>query len=170
MDMGTFVKYQGRPAVRFEGSYDHPVERLWTAISDPDELPQWFPSKVALQPQVGGNIEFSGDPNMPSSSGTILEYQAPARLAFSWGGNELHFELEPAGKGGCSFTLIDVLQAENEAARNAAGWSVCLAELDKLMAGAQASGPHADTQSWREYYDAYIAAGMPSGAPIPSVG
>ncbi len=171
MDMGTFISYQGRPAVRFRRGYNHPAKRLWTAITDPDELSRWFPSKVVMQPRAGGSIEFSGDPNMPTSSGTILEYDPPTRLAYSWGGNELHFELEPAGDGGCVLTLINVLEAADEAARNAAGWSVCLAELDKLVAGAVTAGPHAESaQSWREYYDGYIAAGLPSGAEIPSVG
>lgn len=171
MDMGTFVDYQGRPAVRFQRSYNHPAERLWTAITDPDELPQWFPSKVEMQPRVGGSIEFSGDPNMPTSTGTILEYDPPTKLAYSWGGTELHFELEPASDGGCVLTLINVLEAADEAARNAAGWSVCLAEFDKLIAGVPTSGQHAgNTQSWREFYEDYLEAGLPSGAAIPPAG
>ena len=171
MDPGTFVMVNGRPAVRFSRSYDHPVERLWTALTDPGELPRWFPSKVAIEPRVGGAIEFSGDANMPLSTGTILEYQPPHRLAYTWGDTELHFELEPVGATGCVLTLVNVLGASDEAARNAAGWSVCLAELDKLVAGAGADGPHAaSARSWREFYDAYVAAGLPSGAEIPSVG
>lgn len=171
MDLGTFVTVNGRPAVRFSRGYDHPVERLWAALTDPDELACWFPSKVAIEPRVGGTIEFSGDPHMPHSTGTILAYQPPHRLAYTWGGTELHFELEPAGATGCVLTLVNVLQARDEAARNAAGWSVCLAELDKLVAGAATDGPHAaSARSWREFYDAYVAAGLPSGAEIPSSG
>lgn len=171
MDLGTFVTVNGRPAVRFSRSFDHSVERLWAALTDPDELVCWFPSKVAIEPRVGGAVEFSGDPHMPHSTGTILEYQPPHRLAYTWGGTELHFEIEPARATGCVLTLVNVLQARDEAARNAAGWSVCLAELDKLVAGVAGDGPHAGSaQSWREFYDAYVAAGLPSGAEIPSVG
>lgn len=173
MDMGTFVTYKGHPAVRFTRRYDHPVERLWAAITDPDELPHWFPSKAVMEPRVGGSIEFSGDPNMPLSTGTILEYEPPTRLAYTWGGTELHFQLEPAnlGEGGCVLTLINVLEAADEAARNAAGWSVCLNELDKLLARDAAAGPHANTAKlWRDCYDSHIAAGLPAGARIPSDG
>jgi hypothetical protein len=35
---------------------------------------------------------------------------------------------------------------------------VCLAELDKVLA---------ESVTWQDYYDAYVATGMPSGAPIP---
>lgn len=166
MDVGTYVEIEGRPAVRFQRSYNHPVQRLWTAITDPDELPHWFPSKVAMKPEVGGTIEFSGDG--PPSSGTILVYEPPTRLAYSWGENELRFELEPLGEHSCRLTLIEVLSAKNIAARDAAGWTVCLAELDKHVAGDPAAGPHSGTaESWREHYDRYVAEGMPSGAEIP---
>ncbi|HEX9624514.1 MAG TPA: SRPBCC family protein [Streptosporangiaceae bacterium] len=168
MDRGTYVEVDGRPAVRFQRSYNHPVQRLWTAITDPDELPHWFPSKVAMKPEVGGAIEFTDDPNAEPRRGTILVYEPPTKLAYTWGENELRFELEPAGEHGCRLTLIDVLPARDVAARNAAGWTVCLAELDKHVAGQVAEGPHSDTAGpWREHYDSYVAAGMPSGAEIP---
>jgi hypothetical protein len=87
---------------------------------------------------------------------------------FTWGDDELYFDLEPVGTGHCRFTLINVLHDRAAAARNAAGWSVCLAELDKVLAGRHAEGPHsASAQPWQPLYDAYIAAGLPSGAEIP---
>ncbi len=170
MNDGIFAEHEGRPAVRFRRSYDHPVERLWQAITDPDELPRWFPSKVTIEPKVGGTVEFSGDPNLPSFTGTVLEYEPPHRLAYSWGADELHFQLEPAGERGCVLTLTNVLEARDTAARNAAGWEVCLAELDKLTAGAASDGPHRAVSAWRQHYEGYVTAGMPSGAAIPGQG
>jgi len=35
MDLGSFIEFEGRPAVRFERTYDHPVERVWAAVTDP---------------------------------------------------------------------------------------------------------------------------------------
>jgi hypothetical protein len=67
----------------------------------------------------------------------------------------------------CATLIFNVLEARDTAARNAAGWTVCLAELDKHLRGAVAEGPHSDTaEPWREHYDAYIADGMPYGAEI----
>jgi hypothetical protein len=80
----------------------------------------------------------------------------------------LHFALEASDDGGCVLTLTDVLEALDAAARNAAGWTVCLAELGKHLAGHVADGPHSETaESWREHYEDYVATGMPSGAYIP---
>jgi uncharacterized protein YndB with AHSA1/START domain len=168
MDRGTFVEIDGRPAVRFQRTYPHPPERIWSAIADPEQLAHWFPAAVSLESQVGGTIEFSDDPYVGASSGTILTFEPPRRLAYTWGADELHFELEPTGTGGCILTLVDVLDVRDAAARNAAGWSVCLAELDKHLSGGVADGPHSATaQPWRPHYDDYVAAGMPSGAPVP---
>ena len=65
-------------------------------------------------------------------------------------------------------TLTNVRDARDAAARNAAGWAVCLAELGKLLAGRTADGPHSATaESWQEHYDSYVAQGLPSGAFVP---
>ena len=170
MERGTLVNHDGRAAVRFTREFAQPAERLWAAITSPDDLAHWFPSKVMMEPRAGGTIEFYGDPNQPEArgSGTILVYEPPVRLAYSWLASELHFTIEPTGGGGCVLTLMDVLEARDAAARNAAGWAVCLAELGKHLAGRTADGPHGATAgSWQRHYDDYVAAGMPSGAWIP---
>ena len=170
MDRGTYVEYEGRPAVRFERTYAHSVERLWAAITEPGELSHWFPASVSLQEWVGGKIEFTGDPHLEPTIGSVLVFEPPRRLSFTWGSNELHFELVPVGDSGCTLVLIDVLEAPDTAARNAAGWDVCLSELSKHVAGEVADGPHSATaEAWRPLYDGYVAAGLPSGAWFPSV-
>jgi uncharacterized protein YndB with AHSA1/START domain len=167
-DRGTYVELDGRPAVRFERRFPHSAERVWAAVSEPAELAHWFPSQVDVEPRAGGRITFSGDPNMPPSSGDVLAYDPPRRLAFTWGADELHLTIEPDGPDACTLTLVNVLEARDTAARNAAGWAVCLAELDKQLGGAAADGPHSGTaEPWKEHYDAYVAAGVPAGASIP---
>ncbi|MBV9920433.1 MAG: SRPBCC family protein [Pseudonocardia sp.] len=168
-DRGTYVEHEGRAAVRFVRSYPHAAERVWAAVSEPAELRHWFPSHVELERRAGGRIAFGGDPNLPAETGgVVLAYDPPRRLAFTWGGDELHLSVEPDGEKACTLTLLNVLAARDTAARNAAGWTVCLAELDKHLGGAAAGGPHSDTaEPWQEHYAAYVAAGVPSGAPTP---
>ena len=55
---------------------------------------------VRLEPRVGGTVTFSGDPYSEGSTGTVLAYEPPSRLSFTWGPDELHLTLEPAD-GGC---------------------------------------------------------------------
>ncbi len=105
---------------------------------------------------------------MPESHGTVLAVDPPRNLAFDWGGDEIRFDLEDAGPDGTRFTLTHVLGEENTAARNSAGWEVCLSALDAKARGERFQGPHAGvTTPWKEYYQGYLDAGLPSGAPIP---
>lgn len=168
MNSGTYVSVGGRPAVRFEREYHHPLQRVWRAVADADQARQWFPSALTFEPVVGGAVRFTGDPNMSDGGGVVLDFDPPRLLAFTWGDGEVHIALEPIGEDRCRFVLTNVLSADNEAARNAAGWSVCLGELDKVVRGGDTQGPHAvPATAWQATYESYVRSGMPAGAPIP---
>lgn len=168
MDLGTYIQHDGNPAVRFERAYPHSIDQVWEAVTKPEDLAHWFPSGLSHDARVGGTITFTGDPYSDPSTGTILEFDAPTIFSFAWGSDELHFELEEIGES-CKLVLINVLSEADTAARNASGWTVCLAELDKFLAGVASQGPHSgDADSAFEGIMAtYIAAGMPAGAQIP---
>ncbi|MFC9685008.1 SRPBCC family protein [Streptomyces sp. NPDC056948] len=168
---GTYLTLDdGRPAVRFSRTYDHPVDRVWQFVTDPDELERWFPSRAEIELRPGGEVRFSGDPHMADSTGRVIAVDPPRHLSFEWGGDELRFDLEEAEDKRTRLTLTNVLGAEDSAARNGAGWEVCLTALDARARGEQAAGPHAGADApWRELYAAYVAAGVPSGAPVPGV-
>ena len=161
MDLGRFVEHEGRPAVQLERTFRQPAELLWPSVSEPDLMGGWFPSTVRMDPRPGGTVTFSGDPNMPASEGQVLGYEPPQRLSFSWGGDELHLSVAPEGTGS-RLVLVNVLEATDTAARNAAGWAVCLTALEASL-----SGLPPPAMDWRALYDAHVAAGLPSGAPLP---
>ncbi|WP_328430856.1 SRPBCC family protein [Streptomyces sp. NBC_00453] len=168
---GTYLTLDdGRPAVRFSRIYDHPIERVWQFVTDAEELAHWFPSRAEIDPRPGGTITFSGDPHMPESTGRVLALDEPRHLSFEWGGDELRFDLEALDDKRTRFTLTNVLQAADTAARNGAGWEVCLAALDARARGEHVGGPHAGAGApWKEFYEEYVRTGMPSGAPVPGM-
>lgn len=169
MNDGVYIIVKDRPAVRFEREYAHPIHEVWQAVVDPSQARQWFPSTLVFEPEVGGSVRFTGDPHIADGDGVVLEYDPPHVLSFSWGDGEVHIALTPLGDERCRFILTNVLAAGNEAARNAAGWEVCLGELDKVIRGQETNGPHADTAiDWQTSYDAYVQSGMPAGATIPN--
>ena len=91
---------------------------------------------------------------MDPMDGSVVELDSPRRFAFLWGKELLRFELAPAGEG-TRLTLTHLISNADEAARNAAGWHVC---LDKL--GAVES-------DWEPLYEEYQRRGLPAGAVIP---
>lgn len=168
MNRGTFASVGGRPAVRFDLEYHHPIQQVWRAVAEPDRARQWFPSALTFERRAGGAVRFTGDPNMSDGEGVVLEHDPPRLLAFTWGDGEVHIALEPVGEDRCRFVLTNVLTADDEAARNAAGWTVCLGELDKVVQGEATRGPHAvPSSAWQAAYESYVRSGMPAGAPIP---
>ena len=87
-DMGTFTEIDGRAAVRFIRTYQHPVERVWAAVTTPDGLCHWFPSQVEIDLRPGGDVIFLGDPHTEDRRGRVLACEPPYYLALTWGDDE----------------------------------------------------------------------------------
>jgi len=166
---GTYEEIDGRPALRFERRLTHPVERVWRAVTDPGELSHWFPARMDADLHPGGHITFTfPDADMPLTEGEVKEFDPPSLFEFTWGDDRLRIELEPAGQG-CLLRFTHFLAERDQAARDASGWHVCLAELDKHLAGEHATGPGTEmTDELRELYAEYEQRGAPTGAPMPS--
>jgi uncharacterized protein YndB with AHSA1/START domain len=132
---GELVELEGdRVGVRFERRLAHPPERVWRAITEPDELAAWFPDTIDGEFAPGAEVKFPKFVEMGLPAiGRVTEFDPPRLLAFSWGTSDLRFELEPDGDG-CRLVFMDSLPRE-EAAKNAAGWEVCLGDLEAMLAG-----------------------------------
>lgn len=151
----------GRPALRFERLLPHPPGRVWKALTDPAELTAWHPSPFELEPRVGGIVRYaSGDawPDFPD--GEVIEYEPPRRLGYTWGGEDtLLWELRPDPEG-CLLILIHGFDDGLKAARDAAGWDLCLLALEDSLAGEAADRDHVGDagrppSGWSELNDAY---------------
>lgn len=168
---GTYDTVDGRPALRFERRLAHPVDAVWRAITEPSELSRWFPNEVSVELRLGGRMTFTfADGRYPPMDGEVLELDPPRRLAFSWGDDELRFELEPLDDGrGCLLRFTDVLEERDKAARDAAGWHVCIDRMEQHLAGLPATAPDSSaTGEWRGLYEDYERRGLPTGAEIPA--
>jgi uncharacterized protein YndB with AHSA1/START domain len=166
---GTYEQTDGRPVVRFERTFPHPVAAVWDAVTDPARLAQWFPTSVefaALQPGAPITFRFAEDA-YPAMEGAFREVRPPERLVFTWGEDELTFELaETEGGAACRLTFSVALDAADKAARDAAGWEQCLDMLALVAGGSRPQRPW-PADSWRGYYDEYRRQGLPATAPLP---
>ena len=168
---GAYDTIENHPALRFERRLAHPVETVWRAITESDELGHWFPSKVDLDdPRPGAEMTFRFE-HMPledtpsTMSGRVTDFDPPRLFAFYWGEDHLRFELEPvAGEDACVLRLTVLLESRDKAARDSAGWHVCLDRLETRLAGGSSAG---DDDDWRGLYEEYQRRGVPAGAPIP---
>ena len=172
---GTLIHIQGRPALRFERRYGHPVERVWRAVTDPAEMTVWFPSNVEGERSVGAELTFldddqraaareAGEPTRddgPMFRGRVVAFDPPAVFSFTWGSELLRFELTPDGDA-TVLVFTQLLSHQSVAARNGSGWHQCLTALDDLLG---AGAP--DDAGWQEVYRDYLERMGPElGAPV----
>jgi uncharacterized protein YndB with AHSA1/START domain len=144
---GKLEIIDGRPALRFERRLPHSVERVWRAVSEPDELDAWFVARPEWTPAVGETFTAM------EQDGEITDVEPPSLLAWRWGGELFRFELEADGDG-CRLRFTHVFDERKYGAQHAAGWEVHFGRLDSLLAGSpkgadEAMGP------WAEIHERY---------------
>ncbi|MFZ0041278.1 MAG: SRPBCC family protein [Solirubrobacteraceae bacterium] len=166
---GRYEQVQGLPVVRFERTFAHPVEAVWNAVTEPAQLGKWFPTTVEFaELRVGAAIEFHfPEEAYPPMSGEFREVEPPRRLVFTWGDDELTFELaERDGGEACRLAFTVVLDSEDKAARDSAGWEQCLDMLEEAVNGGSPRRPP-DGKRWKVYFEEYKAQGLPATAWLP---
>jgi uncharacterized protein YndB with AHSA1/START domain len=159
MTRGTLLTGGARPKVRLSRQLKDPPAVVWEALTDREQLRAWFPCDVIVAGgrwQVGAAITFvfGAEAAGLRLTGEVLVADEPDVLAFTWGEETLRFELT-ASDGGTQLVLVDELPP-SAAARNAAGWDVCLDRLAGIEAG---------EDGWRRRFEAYAAAFEPEIGP-----
>jgi uncharacterized protein YndB with AHSA1/START domain len=164
-----------QPTLTFERRLEHPVQAVWEAVTKPSELAHWFPCEVEVELRLGGRMRFHfPEMTLPDAASTMLgevtELDPPTRFSFLWGADHLHFALEPTQDGrACLLRFTVELDSRDKAARDGAGWHVCLDGLERLLDGAHGQRPY-ESDRWREHYEEYQRRGFPADAPLPTSG
>jgi uncharacterized protein YndB with AHSA1/START domain len=166
MMTATLEVADGATTLRFERRLAHSPQKVWRAITDPAELTHWFPQDLEGTFAPGGKLRFvfRGKPpvldgeTLREFAGEVLEFEPPRVLAYTWAGDILRWILIPDGDG-CLLVFTDTFTDHGKAARDGAGWHVCLDALHARLGSA--SGP---TSSWKQHYDQYTEAFGPEAA------
>ncbi len=163
---GTLSAENGSYVLRFERRLSHPVEKVWQALTGPAALRHWFPQDIEGDLRPGGKIRFvfrtgEAHESMPAFDGEVLEYDPPRVLAFTWGPDSLRWELRPDGDG-CLLIFTDTLEAQGKAARDGAGWHVCLDALEAWIDGTEP--PPAGR--WEQVHSRYVSLFGPAATTI----
>ena len=112
----------------------HPPALVWQALTDPAQLSEWAPFDADRNLAAVGPVKLStvGTPYVAACA--VKQAEAPRLLAYSWGDQDLRWELEPVGAG----TRLTLWHNINRAwiSAGAAGWHICLDVLDQELDGA----------------------------------
>lgn len=147
--------------LRFERRLAHPAERVWTALTDRAELAHWFPADIEADLRPGGKMRFVfRDGAAPALDGEVLEYDPPRVFAYQWDADVFRWELRPDGNG-CVLVMTQTMNEIGRAARDAAGWHVCLDALD-----ARLDGREPPANRWKQVHPGYVSRFGPEAATI----
>ena len=152
----------------------HPPAKVWTALTDPEHLREWAPFDSDRNLGTTGataTLTTVGAPQPHVTETKVKRADAPKLLEFSWGGQDIRWELEPTATNGTRLTLWHNID-RNWIAMGAAGWHVCLDVLDRTLAGdpiGRVVGPDAmKVDGWQRLlgeYSKQFKVEMPSWSP-----
>jgi uncharacterized protein YndB with AHSA1/START domain len=156
MNDATLLSSGNRPVLRFERHLPRSIDDVWRAVTDPHEMVSWFPTRIEISEwKVGASLTHHFDEHdIDPLPGTVLEWQPPHRVSFTWGDDTITFELSVAADNETIFVLTEELSAPR-AARNAAGWESCLDRLEFKR----------EAESWTARFQHYTAAFEPLLGP-----
>lgn len=129
---GKLETVEGLSVLRFERRLDHSIERVWRAITEPEDLGHWFPQSEPLQ---------------------VTECEQPRLLAGTWYGDLLRFELRP-DKEGCVLVFTHTFSEREKAARDGAGWDSCFMRFEALLEGTPIT-ESVSLESWPATHERY---------------
>ena len=114
----------------------HSPAKVWQALTDPEHLREWAPfdSDRNLGAIGTANLTTVGAPKPLVSETQVKRADAPKVLEFSWGAQDIRWELEPMKAGGTRLTLWHNID-RRFVSMGAAGWHICLDVLDQLLLG-----------------------------------
>lgn len=168
----TLEHRDGLHTLRFERLLAHPIEAVWRALTDNDELAHWFPAAMHGPREAGAVLRFVFPPEpgqTPADSaeegasmpGLMLVFEPPRLLEYRWIEDMLRWELRAEGDS-TRLVFTHTFADEGKAARDASGWESCLGALESRLAG-RAREPF----SWERHnvlFEAYAAKFGPAAS------
>lgn len=134
---GKVLQMDGRRIVSFERYLRHPVEKVWRAITSPEQIAKWLTVQSELELSVDGQLVFRWE-NGDVVQGKFTKVDPPYELEYTWleealGYSVVRWRLKDEGVG-CHLHLTHTFFYESAAVPDfLAGWHVHLEALDEVL-------------------------------------
>lgn len=157
------TREDGRRVLRYERHLPHPPQRVWRALTEPEELVGWL-AEAELDNLEGGTIRLrwlNTDPNGNHAimRGTTTRLPPPQLLEID---SDIHgrlrWELRPARSGTALTLTITIDAADGQVELAAAGWHTHLEHLADSLNGQPVDWSRWDREHlprWRQHHARY---------------
>lgn len=164
LDIGPLQQVSANPSgqrwtLTFARTFPHPMAALWWALTDPAELPQWAPYTADRNlGSIGpATLTMVDGPEPAELDGTVTVVEPTSVLEHAWGSDVLRWELTTVTDG-TQLVLRQTTDRNDQLPLLAAGWHICLAVADRLLAGSPFGpvvGNDATAHGWERLRDDY---------------
>ena len=141
---GSFFLTGETYSVRFERIFDHPVIKVWDAITQPEQLTAWL-GPTEIDGKKGGEIKVKVMQGV--MGGKITEWKEGSLLEYTWWkGSVVRYELLTEGKGRCRLIFTHSRLSASQILGAATGWHYHMDALSITLDGRKM--PHWPIESW----------------------
>jgi uncharacterized protein YndB with AHSA1/START domain len=147
MTDGTLEKRGDLRVIRFERRLDHPVERVWRALTEPEQIEAWL-ARAELEPVEGGSVVLTwqntdDEGNTAVARGTVTRLEPPRVVEFDTDiHGRLRWELAPDGDATVLTFTAEVELPPDYELEVLAGWHIHLDHLEEVLAGGTIDWPN----------------------------
>jgi uncharacterized protein YndB with AHSA1/START domain len=151
-DNGILIQDGDVATIEFNRRFEASPERVWKALTDPEELRSWLSEDATFEGPSGGAVSLDfGDGGL--ITGAVQTWDPPKRLSYTWvfpdgAESQLTFELSPDGDGTILRLTHERVPAET-ALGYTPGWHAFLDRFDALVT--EGSMP-----TWDERWEAVL--------------
>lgn len=137
----------------------HPIEKVWAALTEADQLARWAPFTVDRPLDRSGPhvLTVVDGSTVVESAARVIRVDRPSLLEYTWGEDLLRWELASTDSG-TRLRLRHRHPARAWLPKLAAGWHLCLVVADRLLDGTPIEpirGSAAKEFGWPELNEAY---------------
>jgi uncharacterized protein YndB with AHSA1/START domain len=166
-DLGTLSEHPDGWELRFQRHLHHPIDAVWAAITDGDQVAQWWGTHEEADLRAGGRLVIKwANEGGPTMTAAITAWDPPHVLELVGDiHGRLRWELSPDGEGTLlRFTNVvaEAPDGEFEGRRigfpeNLAGWHWHLAALADVLADKPVDLSMDDWETYRNRYAEALA-------------
>ena len=130
---GSFSKSGDVYSVRFERILDHPIQKVWEAITRPEQLAEWL-GETNIELKEGGEVKVTTKGGV--MGGKITQCEEGSLLEYTWWkGSIVRYELLMEGEGRCRLIFTHSLLSASQTMGAATGWHYHMDALTIVLDG-----------------------------------
>jgi uncharacterized protein YndB with AHSA1/START domain len=82
--LGEVLEQGEKATLVFRRRLNHPIDEVWKALTDSEELSRWYMTKATIEGRIGGSVDLVAGPSRLHVTGRILTWSPPNVFEHEW--------------------------------------------------------------------------------------